>query len=85
MSTMSQRGASLTPWQRQGTRDKNHYRNLDLCRVPEALRSAFCRALGKEAFTERRTRQSRALGKELIYRVQDTRHSEALGKECFAT
>jgi hypothetical protein len=30
------------------------------------------------------TRQSSALGKELVYRVQDTRHSEALGKECFA-
>jgi hypothetical protein len=61
-----------------------HYRNPGLCRVPEALPSAFCRALGKEAFVERRTRQSPALGKELVYRVEDTRHSEALGKECFA-
>jgi hypothetical protein len=61
-----------------------HYRNPGLYRVPEALSSAFCRALGKEAFAERRTRQSPALGKELIYRVRDTRHSEALDKECFA-
>jgi hypothetical protein len=29
------------------------------------------------------TRQSPALGKEFVYRVQDTRHSEALDKECF--
>jgi hypothetical protein len=61
-----------------------HYQSPDLCWVPEALPSAFYRALGKEAFTERRTQQSPALGKELVYRVQDTRHSEALGKECFA-
>jgi hypothetical protein len=61
-----------------------HYRNLGLCRVPTALPSAFYRALGKEDFAERRTRQSPALGKELIYRVQDTRHSQALGKDCFA-
>jgi hypothetical protein len=30
------------------------------------------------------TRQSLALGKELIYQVQDTQHSQALGKDCFA-
>jgi hypothetical protein len=30
------------------------------------------------------TRQSLALGKELVYRVQDTRHSEGLVKDCFA-
>jgi hypothetical protein len=41
-------------------------------------------ALGKENFAERGTRQSPTLGKELVYRVQDTRHSEALGKDCFA-
>jgi hypothetical protein len=51
--------------------------------VPAALPSAFYRALGKEDFAERRTRQSPALGKELIYWVQDTRHSQALGKACF--
>jgi hypothetical protein len=45
--------------------------------VPVALPSAFYRALGKEDFVERRTQQSPALGKELVYRVQDTRHSEA--------
>jgi hypothetical protein len=61
-----------------------HYRNLGLCRVPASLPSAFYRALGKEDFDERRTRQSPALRKELVYRVQDTRHSEALGKDCFA-
>jgi hypothetical protein len=52
--------------------------------VPAALPSAFYRALGKEEFDERRTRQSPALGKELVYRVQDTRHRETLGKDCFA-
>jgi hypothetical protein len=54
--------------------------------LPESgpLPSAFYRALGKEDFAERRTRQSPALGKELIYRAQDTRHSQALGKDCFA-
>jgi hypothetical protein len=30
------------------------------------------------------TRQSPALGKELVYRVRDTRHRETLGKYCFA-
>jgi hypothetical protein len=49
--------------------------------VLESLPSAFYRALGKEDFAESRTRQSPALGKELVYRVQDTRHSEALGKD----
>jgi hypothetical protein len=61
-----------------------HYRNPGLCRVPAALPSAFYQALGKEDFAERRTRQSPALGKKLIYRVQDTRHSQALDKDCFA-
>jgi hypothetical protein len=51
----------------------NHYRNSGLCRVPAALPSAFYRALGKEDFAESRTRQSPALGKELVYRVRDTR------------
>jgi hypothetical protein len=44
-----------------------HYQNLGLCRVPGALPSAFCRALGKAAFAESRTRQSPALGNELLY------------------
>jgi hypothetical protein len=33
-----------------------HYRNSGLCRVPDALPSAFSRALGKEAFAESRIR-----------------------------
>jgi hypothetical protein len=49
-----------------------------LCRV------FFYRALGKEGFAECRTRQRPALGKELVYRVSDTRHSRALGKDFFA-
>jgi hypothetical protein len=49
-----------------------------------ALPSAFYRALGKTGFAECRTRQRPALGKELVYRVQDTRHSRALGKDFFA-
>jgi hypothetical protein len=61
-----------------------HYRNPDLCRVPESLPSAFYRALGKEDFAESRTRQRPALGKELVYRVQDTQHSVALRKDSFA-
>jgi hypothetical protein len=61
-----------------------HYRNLGLCRVPGSLPSDFYRALGKEDFAEIRTQQSPALGKELVYRVWDTRHREALGKYCFA-
>jgi hypothetical protein len=61
-----------------------HYRNSALCRVPAALPSAFYRALGKVDFAEGRTRQSPALGKDLVYRVQGTRHSQALGKDCFA-
>jgi hypothetical protein len=52
--------------------------------VSADLPSAFYRALGKADFTESRTRQSPTLGKDLIYRVQDTRHSQALGKDCFA-
>jgi hypothetical protein len=52
--------------------------------VPAALPSAFYRALGKANFAERRTRQSPTLGKDLIYRVWDTRHSPALGKDYFA-
>ena len=63
---------------------KYHYRNLRLCRVPPALPSAFYRALGKADFAECGTRQRPALGKELVYRVQDTRHSRALGKDFFA-
>jgi hypothetical protein len=58
-----------------------HYRNPALCRVPASLPSAFYRALGKEDFAESRTRQSTALGNELVYRVQDTRHRTTLGKE----
>jgi hypothetical protein len=61
-----------------------HYRNPSLCRVSDSLPSAFCRALGKEVFAESRTRQSPALGKELLYRVQDTRHRNTLGKDMFA-
>jgi hypothetical protein len=61
-----------------------HYRNSGLCLVSGSLPSAFYRALGKEDFAESCTRQSLALGKELVYRVWDTRHREALGKCCFA-
>jgi hypothetical protein len=61
-----------------------HYPNPSLCRVPGSLPSAFYRALGKEDFAESRTRQSPALGKELVYRLRDTRHRETLGKDCFA-
>jgi hypothetical protein len=52
--------------------------------VPDALPSAFCRALGKDGFAESRTRQIPALGNELVYRVQDTRHRRTLGKDMFA-
>jgi hypothetical protein len=49
-----------------------------LCRVPKSLSSAFYRALGKHYFVECRPRQSPALGNETVYRVQDSRHSEAI-------
>jgi hypothetical protein len=62
----------------------NHYRNPGLCRVPDALPSAFYRALDKDDFAESHTRQSPALSKELVYRVRDTRHRETLGKYFFA-
>ena len=58
-----------------------HYQNPGLCRVSASLPSAFSRALGKEAFAERRTRQSPTLGNKLVYRVQDTRHRNTLGKD----
>jgi hypothetical protein len=61
-----------------------HYRNPGLCRVPDALPSAFCRALGKGGFAESRTRRIPAFGNELVYRVQDTRHRRTLGKNMFA-
>jgi hypothetical protein len=61
-----------------------HYRNPGLCRVLVSLPSAFCRALGKEGFAESHTRQSPALGNELVYRVQDTQHRRTLGKDMFA-
>jgi hypothetical protein len=48
--------------------------------VPGALPSAFCRALGKDFFAESRTRQSPTLGNEVVYRVQDTRYRNTLGK-----
>jgi hypothetical protein len=52
--------------------------------VPAALSSVFYWALGKEDFAESRTLQRPALGKGLIYRVRDTWHSQALGKETVA-
>jgi hypothetical protein len=58
----------------------DHYQNPGLCRVLGFLSSAFYRALGKEVFAESRTRQSPALGNELVYRVQDIRHRNTLGK-----
>jgi hypothetical protein len=61
-----------------------HYRNPGLCRVPTALSSAFCRALGKDFFTESRTRQSPTPGNEVVYQVQDTRYRNTLGKDVFA-
>jgi hypothetical protein len=61
-----------------------HYWNPWLCRVSDSLPSVFCRALGKKGFAESRTRQSSALGNELIYRAQDTRHMTTLGKDMFA-
>jgi hypothetical protein len=54
----------------------SHYWNSGICRVTAALPNAFYRTLGKNDFAERRTRQSHVLGKELVYRVQDTRHRE---------
>jgi hypothetical protein len=52
--------------------------------VPEALLSAFYRTLDKGSFAESRNRRTPALGNELVYRVQDTRHRKTLGKDNFA-
>jgi hypothetical protein len=48
------------------------------------LPSAFSRALSKKAFAKSLTRQTPALGNELVYRKQDTRHRNTLGKDIFA-
>jgi hypothetical protein len=45
--------------------------------------SRCSQALGKGCFAESRTRQSPALGNEVVYRVQDTRHRKTLGKDNF--
>jgi hypothetical protein len=52
--------------------------------MSRSLPNAFYRALGKKDFAESHTRQSPTLGKELVYRVRDTRHRETLDKYCFA-
>jgi hypothetical protein len=65
-------------------RDCKHYRNPGLCRVSDALSSAFSRALGKDGFAESHPRRIPALGNELVYRVQDARHRRTLGKDMFA-
>jgi hypothetical protein len=52
-------------------------------RVFGPLLSAFCRALGKGVFAECRTRQSPTLGNDHVYREQDSRHRETLGKGRF--
>jgi hypothetical protein len=59
-----------------------HYRNPGLCRVPTSLPSVFSRAFDKAAFAESHTRQSPALGNELVYRVQDTQHRKLSAKTC---
>jgi DNA-binding transcriptional LysR family regulator len=49
-----------------------------------ALPSAFCRALGKDAFAECRPQQSPALGNDHVCREQDSQHRNTLSKEIFA-
>jgi hypothetical protein len=49
-----------------------------------SLPSAFCRALGKEAFAESRTRQSPALGNDHVCREQDSQQRNTLDKDIFA-
>jgi hypothetical protein len=83
-SRSEKQSARVRRARREKSRENVHYRNSALYRVPAALPSAFYRVLGKADFAERRTRQSPTLGKDLIYRVRDTRHSPALGKADFA-
>jgi hypothetical protein len=52
--------------------------------VTGALPSAFCRVLDNDFFAESHTRQSPTLGNEVVYRVQDTRYRNTLGKDVFA-
>jgi hypothetical protein len=60
-----------------------HYRNLAICLVLGNLPSAFCRTLSKELFVERHTWQSHTLGNDHLYREQDSRHRQTLGKNRF--
>jgi hypothetical protein len=59
-----------------------------LCRVlfvgHSAKTSLPRAALGKDFFAESRTQQSPALGIDFVYRVQDTRYRNTLGKDKFA-
>jgi hypothetical protein len=48
------------------------------------LLSAFCPALSKNVFVERRTRQNPTLSNDHVYREQDSRHRKTLGKDRFA-
>jgi hypothetical protein len=63
--------ACLMPckWRRSQPRRRIFYGGF-VNALPEsgALLSAFCRALGKEVFTECRTRQIPALGNDRVYR-----------------
>jgi hypothetical protein len=51
--------------------------------MPADLPSAFYRALDKEDFVERRTRQSPALGKELVYRGRTLSTAKHSAKTAF--
>ena len=44
-----------------------HYQNPALCRVLDALLSAFCRALGKAYFAKCHSRRNKTLGNDLVY------------------
>jgi hypothetical protein len=68
-------------WPTRGGLDAvSHYQNSWLCRVLGSLLSAFCRALGKEAFVECRTRQSPALCNDRVYQEQGSQHRNTLGE-----
>jgi hypothetical protein len=67
----------LTPSERTYVLETIYYLYPGLYRVAGgALTSAFCQTLGKEVFVESRTRQSPALGNELVYVVQAILPSE---------
>jgi hypothetical protein len=62
--------------------DARHFR-FSMVQIPPRSTTKVCRlpcTIGIRGFVECRTRQSPALGNERVYREQDSRHRNTLGK-----